>query len=144
MDGIRAVSEAAFPPNEIGAPDYQSTSMVDRTLEYIDELPPEQRRLLLALFIFVELAAVVLIFGFRRFSKIRRERRTEVIRRWRRSRLLPFRLLGDALKASTTMIYMSHPTVIEYIGEYRSCDNPTDPLQIERRPGALEQMQEAP
>jgi len=128
--GVAAASEATFPQNAIGAPDWKSTDMVRRTFEYLDELPPPQRRLLEALFIFVELATVVLAGRFRRFSKLPVEVRTAAIRRWRASRWLAFRLLGDAIKATMTMIYMSHPSVIRYIEEYRCCARPLDPLKI--------------
>ncbi len=131
---MTAAAQAIFPENDFGAPDWQSTELVSRLIDYIDQLPPPERRLLWALFVFVELAAIVLVFGFRRFSKLSVERRTQVIRRWRASRFLPFRVLGDALKASTTMIYMSHPSVIAYIEEYRVCDNRSDALKIAVRP----------
>jgi hypothetical protein len=139
-DGIVALSEVTFPENELGAPDWKSTDMVRRTLEYLDELPPKQRRLLTLLFVFVELGALFLVLGFRRFSRIPRTRRAEIIRGWRHSRLLPLRVLGDAIKATTTMMYMSHPSVIAYIGEYRVCSHEEDPLRIDVRPDALTRM----
>jgi hypothetical protein len=131
--GIAAASEATFPENDLGAPDWKSTEMVRRTFEYLDELPPPQQRLVKALFLFVELAAIVLAGRFRRFSKLPVKTRTGVIRRWRASRWLAFRVLGDAVKATTTMIYMSHPSVIRYIEEYRCCARPLDPLEIPLR-----------
>lgn len=139
-DGIAALSEATFPENDLGAPDWKSTDMVRRTLEYLDELPPKQRRLLVLLFLFVELGAIFLVFGFRRFSRIRLARRTAIVRGWRCSRLLPLRVLGDSIKAATTMIYMSHPTVVAYIGEYRVCSHEEDPQRIDVRPDALVRM----
>ncbi len=139
-DGITALSEATFPENDLGAPDWKSTDMVRRTFEYLEELPPPQRRLLSLLFLFVELGALVLVLGFRRFSRIAPLRRAAIIRRWRRSRLLPLRMLGDAVKATTTMMYMSHPSVAAYIGEYRVCSHPDDPLRIDVRPDALVRM----
>jgi hypothetical protein len=140
VDGIAALSEATFPKNDLGAPDWESTRMVERTLEYLDELPPKQRRLVSLLYVFVELAAIFLVGGFRRFSKHSVERRSAVIRAWRQSRWLVFRVLGDAIKATTTMMYMSHPAVLAYIGEYRACAHPGDSVEIEVRPGALAQM----
>lgn len=140
LDGISALSEATFPENDLGAPDWKSTEMVRRTLEYIDELPPKQRRLVTLLFAFVELGAWFLVFGFRRFSRIRPKRRAAIIRGWRRSRLLPLRVLGDAIKATTTMIYMSHPSVLAWIGEYRVCEHPEDPHHIDVRADALSRM----
>jgi hypothetical protein len=144
LPSIAALSEATFPENEISAPDWKSTCMVDRTVEYLGELPPAQRRLLLLLFLFVEYAALVLVFGFCRFSKLNPSRRTAVIRGWRRSRFFPLRMLGDAVKATTTMMYMSHPSVIEHIGEYRVCDWSSDPLKIAVRDDALKAMQDTP
>jgi len=131
--GIAAASEATFPQNELGAPDWKSTEMVRRMFEYLDDLPPPQRRLVKALFLFVEVAAIVLAGRLCRFSKLPVEARTAVIRRWRASRWLAFRVLGDAVKATTTMIYMSHPSVIRYIEEYRCCARPLDPLEIPLR-----------
>jgi len=131
--GIAASSEAAFPENDLGAPDWRSTEMVPRTLEYLEELPPRQRRLLVLLFVFVELGAVLLLLRFRRFSKLPARRRTQAIVGWRRSRFLGLRVLGDSLKATTTMMYMSHPSAMTYVGEYRVCDRPLDPVRIEVR-----------
>ena len=118
--GIRGASEGLFPENDIGAPDWRETELVRRTREYMDELPPPQRRLLVLLFVVVEIAGAVLALSFGRFSKLSPARRAEAVRRWRRSRFFLLRLLGDALKATTTMMYMSHPRVVAYIGEYRA------------------------
>ncbi len=144
LPSIAALSEAIFPENEFGAPDWKSTQMLDRTVEYLHELPPPQRRLLLLLFLFVEFASIFLVFGFRRFSKLSATRRTAVIRGWRRSTFFPFRVLGDAVKATTTMMYMSHPSVVEHIGEYRVCDWPSDPAKIAVKDDALTKMLETP
>jgi hypothetical protein len=118
-DGIRGAAEGLFPENDFGAPDFRDTDLVRRTREWMDELPPPQRRLLVLLFFTVELLTPILLFVPRRFSRLTPERRAEAVRRWRRSRFFFLRLLGDALKASTTMIYMSHPSVVAHIGEYR-------------------------
>ncbi len=132
-DGIVALSEATFPVNDIGAPDWKSTEMVRRTREYLDDLPPGNRRLVSFLYVFVELGAVLLVAGFRRFSKIPAARRTDIIRRWRKSHFALLRMLGDSIKAVTTMMYMSHPTVLKYVEEYRACPRPLDPLEIATR-----------
>ena len=60
------------------------------------------------------------------------------MRRWRKSRWFLLRVLGDALKASTTMMYISHPRVLEHIEEYRVCEHETDGLRVPVRPKALE------
>jgi hypothetical protein len=138
LDGIRAASEGLFPSNDLGAPDWRDTDMVSRTREYIDELPPEQRRLLVLLFVFVELFAPVLLLTPHRFSNLPPRRRAQAVRSWRISRFFVLRVLGDALKASTTMMYMSHPRVVAYIEEYRVCVHPDDALAYPVRPKALE------
>ncbi len=121
-DGIRGASEGLFPENDFGAPDWRQTELVRRTREWMDDLPPPQRRLLVLLFVTVELFAPCLLLVPRRFSRLSPERRAEAVRRWRRSRFFFLRLLGDALKASTTMVYMSHPLVVAHIGEYRRAE----------------------
>jgi hypothetical protein len=135
--GIGAIAEAMFPENDLGAPDWRVTEMVSRTLRYIGELPPAQSRLVRLLFVFVELAAPLLLLRPHRFSRISVEYRTLAIRRWRASHFLPFRLLGDAIKATMTMMYMSHPSVSAYIGEHKACARPHDPLSICHVPDAL-------
>ncbi len=135
-DGIAACSEATFPENDFDAPDWKSTEMVQRTHEYLDELPPKSRRLLVLLFVAVELIA--LLFTLRRFSRLSVERRTEMVRGWRRSRRFLLRALGDSVKATTTMMYMSHPSVTAYIEEYRACDAPVREPPMEVRPGTFD------
>lgn len=135
--GLTATSEATFPENDLGAPDWKSTAMVARTLEYFDELPPRQRRLLVLLFAVTELAAGLLSLRLSRFSRLPVRHRTWAIHGFRRSRWMALRVLGDALKATTTMMYMSHPLAIEWIGEYRVCERPLDPVKIAVRPAAL-------
>ena len=142
LPSIAALSEATFPENDIDAPDWRSTKMVERTVEYLDELPPPQRRLLLALFLFIEYATPLLLLCFSRFSKLSAKRRTDSIRGWRRSSFFPFRVLGDSVKATTTMIYMSHPSVIAHIGEYRVCNWSSDPVKIDIREDALTSMKD--
>ncbi len=136
--GLAAIAEAMFPENDLGAPDWKGTETVPRTLRYIGELPPAQGRLLLLLFVFVELAAPFLLFRPHRFSRLSVEQRTLAIRRWRASRRLVLRLLGDAIKATMTMMYMSHSSVSAYIGEHKGCARPHDPLLVRHVPGALD------
>ncbi|MCC6214014.1 MAG: hypothetical protein IT376_04050 [Polyangiaceae bacterium] len=136
--GVTATSEATFPDSDTGAPDWRSTEMVPRTLEYLEELPPRQRRLVQALFVFVELAAIFLLLRGRRFSRLPVPVRTEAIRRWRASRYLVGRILGDSLKATATMMYLSHPRALEWMGEYRACERPLDRIRLPVRPDALE------
>ena len=135
--GLRAMAEALFPVNEIGAPDYRDAAIVARTLTYMEELPPAQRRLLVFLFVFVELLAPLLVPCMRRFSSLPVEERTAAIRRWRSSRMVAYRYLGDGIKATLTMMYMSHPAVLSHVGAFKTCSNPHDPLQLEVRTEVL-------
>jgi len=120
--GLSATAEALFPVNAEGAPDYRTTELVARMLDYWRLLPARQRRLFLALFTFIELAAPFLIPGFSRFSALPVQVREEAVRRFRRSDVMPLRLIGDALKASTTMMYMSHPAALAYVGVSSGCN----------------------
>jgi hypothetical protein len=126
LAGLSATAEGLFPENDLGAPDWKSTDLTARTLSYLNELPPPQRRLLWVLFFAVELLAPFLAPGFSRFSSLPPRRRAQVVRRWRRSPYFLLRVLGDALKASTTMMYMSHPSVLEHIEERK----PRNPVAL--------------
>lgn len=143
-DGLRATAEALYPVNDYGAPDWHTTEMVPRTFEYWGELPPRQRRQLMALFVLVELGATLFMFGFKRFSRHSVARRERAVRNFRKSWLLPLRTLGDAIKASTTVIYMSHPAVLVHIGMYSACEHPDDPFPVSVRPDALSRTGESP
>jgi hypothetical protein len=135
--GIAGAAAAMFPENDHGAPDWQSTRMVERTLEWIEELPPKQGRLLLALFLVAELIGGVLAGRPRCFSRLALETRERAVRSWRASRWHLLRMLGDSLKASLTMMYASHPAVVGFLGEHRSCAHPADEPCIPVVPGAL-------
>jgi hypothetical protein len=126
--GLLATAEALFPENTLGVPDYRTTELVPRMQQYFGLLPARQRRLLLSLFALVELAAPFLVFGFRRFSRLPVGRRERAVRAWRASELGPLRLIGDALKATTTMIYMSHPAALSYVGAEPGCGRATEPI----------------
>jgi hypothetical protein len=137
LDGLGASAEALFPANDYGAPDYRSTELVGRMVAYLDELPRDKRRLLLTLFCVVEMGAPLLVPTFSRFSRLPVIRREDAVRRWRGSRFLPFRLIGDALKATTTLIYMSHPLALAHVGAYSTCERPLDPMLLPTRADAL-------
>lgn len=132
-----AAAEAMFPPNPLGAPDWQQTRMVERTAEYLRALPPATRNLILALFILIELGQPLLSRRFRRFSRLPLEVRTRVIRGWRASGLYPLRVVGDSLKALLTMMYMSHGEVLRYAGLYAMAPRAWDALELPVKIGAL-------
>jgi hypothetical protein len=135
--GIVGASEALFPENDLGAPDWREVEMLPRTRRWLAALPAKQRLLVELLFVAVEWSAPLLGPAPGRFSKIAPARREAIVRRWRASRIYPLKLLGDALKATTSMIYLSHPAALKYIGMYKPCENPGDPLQVEIRADAL-------
>jgi hypothetical protein len=124
--GLSATAEALFPVNDVGAPDYRTTDVVARMLSYLRLLPSRQRRLLLSLFAFVELGAPLLLLRLGRFSRLPVGRREQAIRRFRASSFLPMRVIGDALKASMTMIYMSHPAALDHVGASSGCGRALD------------------
>lgn len=134
FDAVRAASEALFPKNTLGAPDHEEAAMTERTAAYLALLPPEQRRLLLLLFVLVELLVPLLVvYRPRRYSRLDAGARGDVVRRLRASSLYPARLIGDSVKAVLTMIYMSHPRVLEHVGMYSACAQPEDALVLDVR-----------
>jgi hypothetical protein len=135
--GIAATADAMFPPNAVGAPDWLQAEMLPRMLRYLDELPPRQRRLLLGLFVLVELGAPLMVPGLRRFSRLTPQRRLQAIGRWRASRLEPLRLVGDGLKMTMTMLYLAHPAVRRHIGELAPCAAPAGPAAAAEQPDVL-------
>lgn len=132
-DGVRGTAEALFPINTVGAPDYESTNLVQRTQDYVRGLPPTQRPLVALMFIGIELGAPFIAGGLRRFSRQSPERRVLAVHRWRTSWLFPLRMLGDAVKATLGMIYLSHPTLLRHIGEYKPFANPGDAFDVDIR-----------
>lgn len=121
LTGLTAAAEALFPENDLGAPDYRTTDLVARLLEYLRVLPARQRSLIQLLFVFFELMAPLLSFQLRRFSSLPVARRETLVRDFRKSRFFALRILGDAMKATLTMLYMSHPLSLAYIGERSEC-----------------------
>ncbi len=124
------MAEVLFPDNDLGAPTWRDTDLVARTFAWIDELPPPQQRLVLFMYVAVELAAPLLSPSLGRFSRISPERRLRIIRRWRASRVYLVRYIGDSLKSVATMIHLAHPTALEHIGMYKHCDHPEDSFEV--------------
>jgi hypothetical protein len=122
---LRASCEALYPPTESGAPTWQDAELVPRMSAYVRGLPPTQRRLLKLMFLGVELFSLVATPG-RRFSSRPLAARIRALTRWRGSSILPLRLLGDALKSSVQMVYLTHPSVVAFIGEYKVWEHPDE------------------
>lgn len=142
LAGFGAVSEALYPESGCGAPSHRDAAMVERGRLWFLTLPPESRRLLLTLFASMELFGARFAVAPGRFSRLPVARRLAVIERLRRSPLMPLKLLGDSLKSATSMIYLSHPAVLAYLGVYKSCDHPGEDL-VPYHPGALADMSPA-
>jgi hypothetical protein len=134
VDGVRGTTEALYPPNDVGAPDAVTTALAERTIAYVRRLPPSIRVQVTALFVVIEIFAPVLapIGGW--FSRRSPERRLRDVVRWRASRIYPLRLLGNALHAQLQMLYLSHPSVVRFIGEYKPVAYADDAFQVEIRP----------
>lgn len=137
LAGLTAAAEASFPATATGAPDWQEARVVERSLLWLGDLPGQQRLLITLLYLGVELGSVLLLPGFRRFSRHSLEARVRAMQGWRKSRFYPIRLLGDGLKAALTMIYMSDAGVLRHIGYFAVCEHPEDDLQVTVRPEAL-------
>jgi hypothetical protein len=128
--GIRGSAEILFPANDLGAPDWRDAAVVARTWGQLAELPPPQARLVKAMYVGIELAAPLLAPGLRRSSRMSLGRRTRLVRRLRRSRIYPLRFLADSLKSFGTMMYMSAPCTLAYIGHFKVDDRPGDPFRV--------------
>jgi hypothetical protein len=133
--GLCGAAEALFPLSD-AAPDFEDTQLIPRSLAYVDSLPPPQRKLLKLLFVAIEICAPVLSPGLRRFSRRSIERRRENVNAWRVSWVYPIRLLGDAVKTTLQMIYLSHPATVAHIGEYKVSAVPGDSFQVAVRGSA--------
>lgn len=125
-DSAGAVSEAMFPSNDFGAPDWKDAEMVPRTVTYLEVLPPRSRNLLMLLYVAVEFSAPLLLVWPGRFSKAPLSRRKNVLAKWRTHWFYPLKMLADGLKAQLCMTYLSHPTLQDYIRAWKSCDRPLD------------------
>ena len=130
--GVHAASEALFPENSDGIPDFRDTDLVARTESYVRRLPPSQRYLVALMFIAAELFTPILMLGWGPMSRRSPERRRADIQ-WMRKALFPLCLFGDALKAALSMIYLSHPLVVAHTGEFKVRENPGDEFVVEIR-----------
>lgn len=135
---VQAVAEVYFPENDLGAPDWKQTQMVERTMAYLMTIPPRNRRLIRILYMAVEWLAPLWLAGIGRFSKRSLAFRKRAVHRWQTWDFIVFRLLSDALKAQLTMTYCSHPAVQKYVGVWKTCAREADPYPFPTRTGFLE------
>jgi hypothetical protein len=118
--GFQAVCEALYPDNDLGAPTWRDAEMVDRAATLWDELPPESALLLQALYASLELGGALLAPALGPLSKLPVAKRLALLKRLK-SGPFPLRFLAEAIKSSSTMVYVSHPRVTDYIGATKAC-----------------------
>ena len=124
LAGFQAVCEALYPDNEFGAPSWKTTDMVARAATHWDALPPQSRLTLEALYAGLELGGSALAPWVGRLSSLPVARRFKMLERMRKSRVWPLRFVAEAVKSSSTMIYLSHPAAMQHIGAARECLRP--------------------
>jgi hypothetical protein len=124
---VRAAVEALYPPSRNGAPDGVDTDLANRTLSHINALPRTVRVQVKAMFLAVELLAPIAAPGGLFFSWRSPARRLADVQRWRHSWVDPLRLIATGLHAQLQMIYLSHPKVSAFMGEYKTVAYPDDP-----------------
>jgi hypothetical protein len=122
--GFVACAEAVFPEGHAGYPDWRTTELAERFEPWLDALPPETRHLMEAVYTSVELGGGLLVASPGPFSRLPVPRRAAIISGWRASHFMPLRFLGDAIKSSTAMLYMSHPAALRRVGARSACDHP--------------------
>lgn len=127
--GIAATAEATFPENDFGAPDWKQTQLVERTLNYIELVPPRARLLLTVLYAVIELGGPFLLAGFGRFSSLSVQRRDAAMHRWGKSSFFLYRVLYDGLMAQLKMMYLSHFHVQRHLGVWKACERTIDPCE---------------
>ncbi|HMV66481.1 MAG TPA: hypothetical protein PKA64_06490, partial [Myxococcota bacterium] len=95
-------------------------------------------RQVMAMFVAIELLAPILSPGAGCFSRRAPARRLADVTRWRRSSWAPLRLLATGLHAQLQMLYLSHPSVSLFVGEYKPNAHPEDryPMPVRPMPAA--------
>ena len=129
--GIRGAAEVLFPENAIGAPDWRSTQMVQRTVDYLDELPPHRGNVVSALFVAADVMLPVALVDVRRLPDVPLAKRRAGFERWYEA---PYSALGQivgALKATLSMVYFNHPDVVRHIGTVKPCARPWDHYEVD-------------
>lgn len=134
LRGLRAAVEGLYPPSHNGAPDGVATDLAARTEAHVRKLPTSVRVQVMAMFVAIELLPLLVAPWRGRFSARSPSERVAMIGRWRASWLDPFRLLATGLHAQLQMIYLSHPAVSAFIGEYKPVAYPDDTYPMAIRP----------
>lgn len=119
--GFEAASESLYPANALGAPSGEQIEMGQRFLTYLNLLPPESRRLLMVLYAAIEFGVPLLGFRCAPLSQLAPPQRLAIFERLKGSKIFLLRMLAEAVKSSSTMLYLSHPDTAHYIGETKAC-----------------------
>ncbi len=131
MSGIAGTAEVLYPVNDFGAPDWQSTEVVSRTLRYVEDLPPHRSQLLGALFVAADVLLPVVLGQRPGLARVPVAVRREAFARWFKEPYSPMGQLATALKATLAMTYFGHPSVMRHIGMVTHCDRPNDPYRVD-------------
>ena len=129
--GIQGAAEVLFPENDFGAPDWRSTDMVQRTVDYLFELPPHRSQVVSALFVAADVMLPPALRDIRQLPKVPLAKRMAAFERWYDE---PYSAMGQvvgALKATLSMVYFNHPDVVRYIGTVKPCDRPWDHYKVD-------------
>jgi hypothetical protein len=102
---LQAAGDALFPPGGLVPPSGSDAQVAARLDAYLGIVPPRMRRLMRLLFVLVEHAT--LLFP---------AQRSAVLEGWRRSRLVPRRIVFTSLRALITNAYLADPVVLAHLG----------------------------
>ena len=107
-NNIEAQAEIFYTKNNQGVPDYQDVDLVSRTEEYLEILPPRQKKLLKSMFVAFEIFIPLAFLRFQPFSKLKKEGRIKIMKFLQRSKFYLIRSTFDSIKAVMAMMYLSH------------------------------------
>jgi hypothetical protein len=129
--GIAGTAEVLYPVNTFGAPNWLDADVVARTVQYLEELPPHRGQLVGGLFVAANVVLPALMGARPGLPYVPLEKRQEAFARWYSE---PFSAMGQfvgALKATLSMSYFGHPSVVSYIGTRKVCERPWDEYKVD-------------
>jgi hypothetical protein len=117
---LQAAGDALYPPGGPVPPSGSDARVAARLDAYLGIVPPRMRRLMRLLFVLVEHATLLFPAppprGWRRFSSLSPAQRSAALEGWRRSRLVPRRIVFTSLRALLTNAYLGDPVVLAHLG----------------------------
>jgi hypothetical protein len=129
--GIKGTAQVLYPENSFGAPDWRSAEVVKRTIDYLEELPPHRGQLVGALFVAADVMLPPLMRDIRQLPQVPLHKRQAAFERWYKEPFSPMGQLVGALKATLSMAYFGHPSVVSYIGTRKTCERPWDAYKVD-------------